>query len=217
MEIILRPEKESEYRIVEELTREAFWNHHTPGCNEHYLVHIMRDSDSFIKELDYVAVVDDKIVGNIMYTKAIMLGDDQVKHPVLCFGPISVLPAYQAKGIGRKLITHTRELAKALGYTAIIIYGDPAFYERVGFIPAESFSIGTAENSYAVALLACELVPGALKNCKGRFFEDEIYTIDSERAEAFDKTFPPKIKESGLPSQARFSQLVSMHKERGSL
>jgi len=59
----LRNETVSDYRTVEELTREAFWNHHVPGCDEHYLLHIMRKADSFIHELDIVAEVNGKIVG----------------------------------------------------------------------------------------------------------------------------------------------------------
>lgn len=58
-----RQEEPSDYRVVEELTREAFWNTHVPGCDEHYLVHTMRNSESFIKELDIVATIDEKIGG----------------------------------------------------------------------------------------------------------------------------------------------------------
>lgn len=214
MNIIIRKEQENDCKEVEIITREAFWNHHSPGCDEHYLVHIMRKSPAFVKELDYVAVYDNRIVGNIMYIETYILGDDNRKHPVLCFGPISVLPEYQGKGIGSKLIEHTKIIAKDLGYKAILIFGDPEFYKRVGFISAEAYSIGTSWNTYAVPLLACELVTGSLTGCRGRFFEGEIYEIDKEKAKAFDKNFAPKEKVSGLPSQKRFSELVSMNKPR---
>lgn len=214
MNIIIRKEQENDYKEVEIITREAFWNHHSPGCDEHYLVHIMRKSPTFVKELDYVAVYDNRIVGNIMYIETYILGDDNRKHTVLCFGPVSVLPEYQGKGIGSKLIEHTKIIAKDLGYKAILIFGDPEFYKRVGFISAEAYSIGTSWNTYAVPLLACELVTGALAECRGRFFEGEIYEIDKEKAKAFDKSFAPKEKVSGLPSQKRFSELVSMNKPR---
>lgn len=214
MDIIIRKEREKDYREVEEVTREAFWNYHNPGCDEHYLVHIMRRSPAFVKELDYVAVDGDRVVGNIMYAEGYILGDDNKKQPVLSFGPVSVLPECQGKGIGSKLIEHTKIIAKDLGYKAILIFGDPAFYKRVGFVSAETYLIGTSWNTYAVPLLACELVPGALAGCKGRFFEDEIYDIDKEQAKAFDRRFAPKEKVSGLPSQKRFSELVSMNKPR---
>lgn len=104
-----RQEEPSDYRMVEELTREAFWNTHVPGCDEHYLVHIMRNSESFIKELDIVATIDEKIVGNIMYTKAKILGDDGKEHAVICFGPISVLPSFQGMGIGTMMIEYSKK------------------------------------------------------------------------------------------------------------
>lgn len=69
-EITIRNEKKDDFRTVEEITREAFWNLYNPGCNEHYVVHRMREHEDFIPELDFVAETDGKIVGNIMYTKA---------------------------------------------------------------------------------------------------------------------------------------------------
>ena len=212
--IRLRQEEASDYRVVEELTREAFWNHHVPGCDEHYLVHMMRRSESFIKELDMVAVENGQIIGNIMYTKAKIRGDDGREHPVISFGPLSVLPACQGRGVGTMLIEHTKERAKELGHQAILIYGDPAYYSRVGFVAAQTYGIGTAENMYHVALQALELVQGALSNCPGRFFEDAIYQIDEAAAQEFDKSFPRKERQTGLPSQERFCQLVEMRTPR---
>ncbi len=214
MEITIRNEVEKDYREVENLTREAFWNHYVPGCDEHYLAHILRESPAFVKELDFVAICDDTIVGNIMYTKAHILGDDNVKYPVLSFGPLSILPQYQGKGIGAKLIEHTKKIAKDSGYNAIIIYGDPEYYKRVGFVCAETFSIATSWNTYAAPLLACELTNGSLNGISGRFFEDEVYEVDMEKAEAFDKAFTPKEKLSGFPSQKRFTELLVMNRPR---
>lgn len=213
-DVVLRNETISDYRIVEELTREAFWNHHVPGCNEHYLLHIMRKADSFIHELDFVAVVNGKIVGNIVYTKAKILGDNGDCHNVVSFGPISVLPAFQGKGIGSILIEYSKIVAKELGYKAILIYGDPDYYSRFGFIAAENYSIGTSDNMYAVPLQAQELYSGALSNISGRFIEDEIYEIDEIAAKEFDIGFPPKQLVSDLPTQIRFRHLVERRKPR---
>ncbi|MFZ5354646.1 MAG: GNAT family N-acetyltransferase [Bacillota bacterium] len=213
-DIILRKETASDYHSVEVLTREAFWNHHAPGCNEHYLVHILRASDAFIKELDYVAELDGKVVGNIMYARSKIVGDCGEQHEVITFGPVSVLPEYQSNGIGGKLIEHTLEVAKGLGYKAVLIYGDPDYYSRFGFVEAENYRIGTPGNMYAVPLQALELCPGALADCSGRFFEDPVYDIDEKAAEEFDAAFPKKEKLSGLPSQERFLQLVNMKKPR---
>lgn len=214
LNIKFREETIKDFRVVEELTREAFWNHYVPGCNEHYLVHVMRNSKSFIKELDIVATVDDVIVANIMYTKAKILCDDGRAIDVISFGPISVLPIFQGKGIGSILIEYTKILARNLGYKAILIYGDPDFYSRVGFVSAEKYGIGTADDMYAVPLQACELVDGALSDCKGRFMEDSIYEINESEAMKFDENFPVKEYKENLPSQVRFSQLLKMRTPR---
>jgi predicted N-acetyltransferase YhbS len=170
----------------------------------------MRKADSFIAELDIVAQVNGEIVGNIVYTKAKILDDSGVNHNVITFGPISVLPAFQGKGIGRNLIEYTKKKAKELGYKAILIYGDPDYYSRLGFVSAEKYNICTSDNMYAVPLQAIELYPEALSNIKGRFIEDKIYDIDEKAAKEFDKGFPSKDLLWDLPSQKRFQELVKM-------
>lgn len=212
--IKLRNETAEDYRRVEEITREAFWNHNVPGCDEHYLIHTMRNCEAFIKELDFVAEIDGKVIANIVYAKAEIVGDSGEHYEVITFGPISVLPEYQGKGIGGMLINHTKEIAKELGYRAILIYGDPEYYSRFGFVEAEKYDIRTSDNMYAVPLQALELYPGALCDCAGCFFEGSMYEIDEKAAEEFDSTFPKKDKKSGLPSQERFNKLVSMRKPR---
>ena len=212
--IILRNETASDYRSVEELTREAFWNHQVPGCNEHYLLHIMRYCDAFIRELDFVAELDGKVVANIVYAKSKIIGDNGKGYDVITFGPLSILPDYQGKGIGGMLIKHTKEIAKELGFRAILIYGDPGYYSKFGFVEAENYDIRTSGNMYAVPLQALELYQGALSDCAGCFCEDSVYEIDEKAAEEFDSSFPKKDKQTGLPSQERFIQLVNMRKPR---
>lgn len=210
MEMLLRGEREDEFRDVEALTREAFWNVHAPGCDEHYLLHIMRDKEAFIRALDVVAQLDGRVVGNIVYTKAHVLSAHGARHVVISFGPVSVLPAYQGRGIGAALIRHTLARARELGHGAVLIYGDPAYYGRFGFAPAKKYGIGTADGMYAAALLALELVPGALDNVCGRFFEDDVFHVDPDAAQAFEREFPPKEMRGDLPTQARFRELTCM-------
>lgn len=212
--IKLRNELPADYRVVENLTREAFWNRYVPGCSEHYLLHLMRDTQSFIRELDIVAEVNGKIAGNIVYTRSKIQGDNGEEYDVITFGPLSVLPELQGKGIGRRLIEHTKEIAKSMGSRGILIYGDPGYYRSFGFAPAENFGIGTSDNMYADALLACELYEGALAECKGRFIDDPIFEFDPAAAEEYDQQFISKEKESDLPSQTQFMQMVGRRKPR---
>ena len=54
-DLVIRREMPEDYREVERMVREAFWNLYVPGCNEHYLAHVMRGHKDFIGELDLVA------------------------------------------------------------------------------------------------------------------------------------------------------------------
>ena len=90
--IVIRNETEKDYKTVEEITRKAFYNIYVPGCMEHYLVHIMRDHEDFIKELDFVIELDGKVIGNIMYTKAKLVDEAGEEKEILTFGPVSILP-----------------------------------------------------------------------------------------------------------------------------
>ncbi|MEA5145730.1 MAG: N-acetyltransferase, partial [Candidatus Limiplasma sp.] len=136
------------------------------------------------------------------------------RMPVLTFGPQSVLPARQRQGIGKRLVQHTRTLAAAMGYAAILIYGDPAIYRRLGFVPAERYGIATADNHYHDALQAFALQAGALDGAAGRFVEGDAYAVDAEAAAAFDSQFPIREKREGLPSQLRFLETLRMHRPR---
>ena len=215
MNINIRLEKPEDYPEVEQLTREAFWNLHEPGCCEHYLVHKLHEADVLMRELAYVDTDGEKIVGNILYTKSNIISDESDKVQVLTFGPVSVLPTYQRKGIGSALINHTRQIATDLGYPAILIYGDPAYYSRVGASPAEDYGIKTADGRYAAALQVCVLSDEGLTGVRGRFVEDPIYDINEEEAANFDKRFPVKEKLNGTDSQKRFLEVVSMsHKPK---
>ncbi|MCD8069245.1 MAG: N-acetyltransferase [Lachnospiraceae bacterium] len=206
--IIIRNEKPDEYRETENVIREAFWNHYTPGCNDHYLIHIMRDCPAFIPELDLVAVDGTRIVGSVMSLKSYIKGDDRSVFDVVSLGPIGVLPDSQKKGIGGKMIARSKEIAKQLGYRAVLLCGDPDYYTRQGFVAAQVYDIRNSENMYADALHVCELYEDALPGVSGRYYEDEIYDVDAEEAERFDKSFPPKEIVKGTPAQYKYESMV---------
>jgi predicted N-acetyltransferase YhbS len=211
--MIIRREEKSDERNVEELTREAFWNHHVPGCDEHYLVHIMRSAPDFIHELNFVALQDEKIIGNIMYTKSSIQEASGNILPAITFGPISVLPEYQKQGIGSTLINHSFHEARRLGHKVVIIYGFPSYYSRLGFEPCITYHISNHEGRFPKAMQVYELEKGALKNVSGIFLESPIFNIDPEAAEAFDKTFPAKEKKSGVAAQSLFEKMSNTYWE----
>ena len=205
MDIELRLEEKKDYFIVENITREAFWNHHVPGCDEHLLIHNLRKTNEFIKELDFVAINNSNIIGNIVYVKAKVINND-MEYNVLTFGPISVLPEYQNNGIGSKLINHTVKLSKEMGYKGIIIYGDPEYYKRFGFKESKQYKITNKDKKYPAALLVLELYPNALNGIEGIFDEGKAYEIDSNEIEEFDKKFIKKEK-GYSKTQDRFNEI----------
>ncbi len=208
MEIKLRPEEEKDYRCVEEVTREAFWNVYALGCDEHLLVHHLRKTKPFIKAFDFVAVHDDKIVGNIVYVEAKITDNKGQKHKVATFGPVCVLPEYQGKGVGSQLINHTAQLAKEMGYKAILIYGDPEYYKRFGFRVSKEYNITNGDKKYPAALQVLELYPDALKGIEGIYDEGAIYAIDKDELTAFEKESPEKEKKP-TKTQERFLEMVN--------
>jgi putative acetyltransferase len=209
VDLIIRNERKNDYRTVEELTREAFWNVHVPGCNEHFCLHNMRGSADFIPELDFVAELDGRLVGNIVYTHARIINDAGKTCKVICFGPISVLPAFQSRGIGGALIRYSFEKARSMGFTAVGIYGDPRYYGRFGFRCAERYDIKTSDGKFAVALMALELVPGALLGMVGRFIESASFEVNEDDFQKYENSFPPKVK-AVTESQAEFKVMVSL-------
>ena len=131
-DIIIRRETEQDYRAVEELTREAFWNVYKPGADEHYYVHMMRSHPDFIPELDFVLEQDGRIIGNIMYTKAWLEDENGQRKEIVSCGPLCVHPDFQRKKLGKLLIEHSFAVARDMGYDVNVNFGNPGNYVTRG-------------------------------------------------------------------------------------
>ncbi len=194
MSTVIRNAKESEYRLTEEIIREAFWNNFQPGADEHFVLHNLRTSADSIQELDLVAEVDGRIVGSIVYSKSVIDNDHGLRKDVITFGPVGILPEYQKRGLGEQLIKESILKATGLGYPAILIYGDPRYYHKFGFRCAEKFDITREDGKYAVALMALPLKENALANASGRFVESESFKYAEKDLERFEENFVRKEK-----------------------
>lgn len=201
----IRLETPKDYRAVESLTREAFWNQNVPGCDEHYLVHTMRSHADFIPELAFVLEKGGAIIGNIMYTRSSLIDENGHVKQVLTFGPISVLPSHQRKGYGRALIEHSFKTAIALGYDVIVIFGNPDNYVARGFKSCRKYNVCLEGDVFPTALLVKELTEGALDGKRWFFHESSCCDVCADEATvaAFDAAFPPKEKH-WQPSQEEF-------------
>lgn len=195
MNIIIRNERADDYRSVETLTREAFWNLYVPGCDEHYLVHIMRNHPDFLPELAFVAEVDGEIVGSIFYTKSWLVDENGDEKEIRTFGPLCVHPSVQRKGIGTALINHTADIVRAQGFPAIVIMGSPFNYCKHGFKNGLDFKVSDENGDYPYGLLVLELKTGALDGTRWKYRYSDVYNFDPEQVEPYDQTFPVKQKE----------------------
>ena len=205
----IRKEQPSDYREVENLTREAFWNVYRPGCTEHYVLHQYRTNPDFVPELDLVMEEDGKIIGHVMYSRAELVLDDGKRIPSWTFGPISIHPDYKRKGYGLKLLNYSIEKARKLGVGFLCMEGNIGFYQHAGFDLASKLNIhyhAEPRDAEVPYFLAQELLPNWLKDngvteatyCppKGYFVADE----QPEAFEAYEATFPAKEK-LRLPGQ----------------
>lgn len=193
MGISIRPSSKADYAETENLTREAFWDLFQPGCSEHLVLHQLRESKAFVPELDLVACDGAEIVGNIVYSEASIRNGDS-EHTVLCMGPLCVLPARQKQGIGAALLKTSIEKARELGYPAVVIFGDPAYYHHFGFKNASQYDIQTSEVNNLEAFMVRDLEGKGLKAIRGKFVEDQAFQVNKDDLEEFDKQFPYKVK-----------------------
>ena len=204
--LTIRLETEKDYKAVENLTREAFWNVYKPGADEHYFVHMMRSHPDFIPELAFVAEKDGEIVGNIMYTKAWLQDENGNRKEILSFGPLCVAPKLQRQKIGKLLIEHSFEAARKMGYDVNINFGNPGNYVSRGFVSCKRKNVSFInEGNFPTALLVCELIPGVLDGKKWMYIPSAAADCceDTAAVEAFDRLFPEKEK-LVLPSQEEF-------------
>ena len=205
-EPIIRLETEKDYRAVEELTREAFWNVYKPGADEHYYVHCMRSHPDFLPELAFVLELDGKIIGNIMYTKAWLEDESGARREIVSCGPLCVAPAYQRQKLGKLLLEHSFAAARAMGYDVNVNFGNPGNYVSRGFVSCKKKNVSfVVPGNYPTALLVRELRPGALDGRPYLYIPSTAADCceDAAAVEAFDATFPPKEKK-WMPSQEEF-------------
>lgn len=199
----IRLERKEEYREVENLVRESFWNVYRPGCLEHYVLNQLRDDKAFVPELDFVMEKDGRIIGQNIFVKAVIKADDGRDIPIMTMGPICIAPEFKRKGYGKILLDYSLEKAKDLGCGAVCFEGNINFYGKSGFTFASDYGIryhGLPEGEDASFFLCKELIPNYLEGITGEYATPKGYFVDEAKAEEFDKMFPYKEKQK-LPGQ----------------
>ena len=201
--IVIRLEKKEEYREVENMVRESFWNVYRPGCYEHYVLNQLRNDPAFVPELDFVMEQEGELIGQNMFMRANIKSDDGRDITIMTMGPICITPSLKRKGYGKILLDYSLEKAKALGCGAVCFEGNIDFYGKSGFTYASSFGIryhGVPEGEDVSFFLCKELIPGYLDGVTGEYQTPRGYFVDEKAVEMFDKEFPKKEKLK-LPGQ----------------
>ena len=202
-DVIIRFENKGEYREVENLIRESFWNVYRPGCSEHYVIHVLRDDPAFVKELDFVMEKDGHLIGQNMFMRTVINADDGRDIEVLTMGPICITPELKRRGFGKKLLDFSLEKAAELGFGAVLFEGNIDFYGKSGFGYARKFGIryhDLPEDADDSFFLCRELIPGFLDDVTGVYQTPKGYYVDDADVEEFDREFPYKEKLK-LPGQ----------------
>ncbi len=220
-EYTIRQEVPADFSIVENLTREAFWNVYHPGCSEHYVLHCFRDRPDFIPELSLVVEREccdcqREIVAHVMFAWSEILLDGDCPRALaaernglanrrlkmMTFGPISVRPDLQRRGIGKMLLDFAMERAREMGGGCIAMCGNIRFYGKCGFEVATTKGVRYADDPDGDApyFLIQELTPGFLDGVRGTYKDPEGYFVSETETEEFDKRFPLKEKKV-LPGQ----------------
>jgi len=203
MRTIVRNETPNDYRQVENLIRESFWNVYRPGCLEHFVIHELRNDPAFVKELDFVMEMDGRIIGQNMFMRAVIQADDGREIPIMTMGPICIANDLKRQGYGKQLLDFALEKARELGCGAVCIEGNIDFYGKSGFVYASEKGLryhGLPEDADAPFFLCNELIPGYLEGITGVYGPPEGYFVDEAACEEFDRNFPPKEKLK-LPGQ----------------
>lgn len=192
----IRLENENDYREVEELVRDSFWNVYRPGAYEHFIVHNLRDDESFLSELAYVLEEDGRIIGHINYSKG-KISYEKSSVPAVILGPIAIDSDCRNQGLGSKLINHTLGMAQKEGIPFVLVVGDENYYSRFGFECASGYNLyleGTdiaQENPFFMIRIFDE---SEINGQLGIFHNPDVFDVDEREVDEFDRKFEYREK-----------------------
>jgi predicted N-acetyltransferase YhbS len=130
-EFQIKPEAAAQAGAVERLYDDVFG-----PARFHKASYQYRDGVEAVRELSWIALEGDRLVGVIRYWP-ILVGE--TGHPALLLGPLAIAPDKAGNGIGRALMFKTLELAAQHGHDLVLLVGDVDYYKRFGFVPATPY------------------------------------------------------------------------------
>lgn len=165
--MLIRTENESDYGYIREININAF-----PTSAEADLVEKLRKAD--IELISLVAIENKSLVGHILFSP-VTLEIDNADLKIMGLGPMAVLPKYQNKGIGSKLVNAGLHQCMAQGYDAVAVLGHPNYYPKFGFLPSKIFKIKSEYDVPVDTFMIKELRPGILNSRHGTIKYNSLF------------------------------------------
>lgn len=155
----VRPETAADHARVDEIQRAAFGRD-----EEAALVRALRAQAR--PQISLVAERAGRLVGHVFLSPVTIEGPAS-PPPVGGLAPVGVDPEHQGQGVGSALVRAGLREAAAIGWQAVFLLGDPAYYARFGFTLAAPAGLRYESELFDPAFQTIELVPGALAGQRG--------------------------------------------------
>ena len=155
----IRDEDQSDFLAIQNVHERAFGGDYEPR-----LVEMLRNAGRVTSSL--VAVVEDRVVGHVLFSP-VTFDPPLPKHSWVALGPIGVLPEYQGRGIGSRLVRQGLDECRSEGCDGVVLLGSPGYYSRFGFVQASHHNL-SSEFGSGPAFQAAELRQGALEEIEGK-------------------------------------------------
>lgn len=162
----IRSIRRKDYKEVEQVIRQSFSSSEHGYGNEAELVEKIRTEHSYVEGLEVVATEGARIIGYGLLSEVEIINAKE-SFTGLVLAPLAVLPSWQGKKVGEKLLKELEKRAVQQEFPYISILGHPQYYSRFGYVPAEKYKVTTPFEVPAEAFMIRPLQADALKNVLG--------------------------------------------------